>query len=375
MHKKKMNKEQLIIYLSMVCFFTISILTLYSADKVNSNVDNIIIKQIIWTLLGILLISFMVFIGNKIIIKNIWYLYIFGNITLLLLLITGVPINNARCWFKIPGMGTIQPSEFIKIILIIVLARYINKYRKSNPNNSVKNEFVLLFKVFLITIPPTILTFLEPDTGAVFMYFILTFIILFVGRIRFRWFAGLSLFIIIAVGFIFLIYYTNIDLFIKIFGNSFFLRIERLLNWSSSSGMQLENSVASIGSSGLFGYGIGNNPIYIPEAHTDFIFSIASTNFGFLGSSIIIFLIILFDITICNVAIKSKTQTNKYIVFGILGILVYQQIQNISMTFGLLPITGITLPFISYGGSSLLSYMIMIGFVINICRENNKYYN
>lgn len=372
---KKTSKEQVIIYISMMCFFIISIFTLYSADKINSNVDNIIYKQFLWIGIGILLISFISFIGNKVIIKNIWFLYIFGNLTLLLLLLVGVPINNAKCWFKIPGLGTIQPSEFIKIILIIVIARYINQFRKNNPRNTVKEEFILLFRIFLIILIPTILTFLEPDTGAVFMYLILTLIILFIGRIRYRWFVGLGVIITSAILFILSIYYTNIDLFTNIFGSSFFLRIERLLSWSSSSGMQLENSIASIGSAGLFGYGIGNNPIYIPEAHTDFIFSIASTNFGFIGSIFIILLITIFDITIYNIAIKSKTQTNKYIVFGILGILVYQQLQNIGMTFGLLPITGITLPFISYGGSSLLSYMLMIGLVLNISKENNKYYN
>ena len=114
------------------------------------------------------------------------------------------------------------------------------------------------------------------------------------------------------------------------------------------------------------------NIIYFPEAHTDFIFAVFSSNFGYLGSFILITLIILFDLEIINIAINSKKRVNKYICIGILGILFYQQVQNIGMTFGLLPITGITLPFISYGGSSLLSYMIMIGIIFNIHNENKK---
>ena len=168
------------------------------------------------------------------------------------------------------------------------------------------------------------------------------------------------------------LYNNNINLFIKLLGNSFFLRVERLINWSNTSGMQLERGLASIGSSGLLGNGFSKNVIYFPEAHTDFIFAVFSSNFGFIGSLSLIILIIMFDLEIINIAKNSKKRTNKYICIGILGILLYQQIQNIGMTFGLLPITGITLPFISYGGSSLLSYMIMIGIIFNIHSENKK---
>ena len=107
---------------------------------------------------------------------------------ILLLIVFGEPINNAKCWFKIPGIGTVQPSEFIKIILIVYLASFITKYRKKHPKRTLKHEFIMLLKVLLIVAIPSILTFLEPDTGAVFMYLILTIVILFISEIRYRWF-------------------------------------------------------------------------------------------------------------------------------------------------------------------------------------------
>ena len=136
--------------------------------------------------------------------------------------------------------------------------------------------------------------------------------------------------------------------------------------------MQLENGMTAIGAAGYIGYGFNKTPIYFPKAHTDFIFAVYASNFGFIGSVILLMLIIYFDMEIIHIAERSKNRTNRYIVSGILGILIYQQIQNIGMTFGLLPITGITLPFISYGGSSLLSYMIMIGLILILIMKINN---
>ena len=149
-----------------------------------------------------------------------------------------------------------------------------------------------------------------------------------------------------------------------------FYRFDRIFDWQSSSGMQLENSLISIGSSGYFGKGISNILLYFPEGHTDFIFSSFASIYGLTGMIILILTIIWFDITIINT--KTKNNSYKYIIAGTIGALIYQQIQNISMTIGLLPITGITLPFISYGGSSLISYMILLGIIMSIKKKNNS---
>lgn len=371
--KYKIDKFLLI---PIIIFIVISLFTIYSAETLlNKDMNNLVLKQGFWYIIGFILVFFIMFIGNKQIYKYAWILYILGNIFLFLLLIFGTYINNARCWFSIPGIGTIQPSEFMKIILIIILSKLINDFNLNYSNPSLKEEFVFLLKIGIVVLIPSILTFLEPDTGVVLIYLLITLVMLFISGIRYRWFIifiGILLFLISSI---LVTYKLSQDLFIKVFGTSFFLRVDRLLDWSNGSGYQLSNGIISIGSSGFFGHGFNNTPLYFPEPQTDFIFAVFSSNFGLFGSLLLFILIAFFDIRLITTALKSNSNINKYIISGIVGMLIYQQFQNIGMTYGVMPITGITLPFISYGGSSLLSYMIMVGIIFNISNENLKYKN
>ncbi|MBE6139639.1 MAG: rod shape-determining protein RodA [Firmicutes bacterium] len=368
-------KIDISILICIVLFAIISIVTIGSAQKLLTDETNLVLKQIMWYGIGFLLIGFIMFIGNKFLYKNAWILYIVGIVSLILVLFFGATINDARCWFKIPGIGNIQPSEFMKIILIIVLGRMINDFKQKYNTPTLKQEFIFLIKVCIVVGIPSILTFLQPDTGVVLIYLLITFVMLFISGIRYRWFILIFGIFGLAISVVLLTYFLNNDLFIKIFGSSFFLRVDRLLDWSSGNGYQLENGITSIGSGGLFGYGINNTPIYFPEPQTDFIFAVYSNNFGFIGSIILISLIAFFDLRLVKLAVESPSNINKYIISGIIGMLIYQQLQNIGMTIGLMPITGITLPFISYGGSSLLSYMIMAGIIFNVSSENIRYRN
>ena len=361
----KIDKWLLII---VILFSIISTLTIGSAQILINRTD-LMTKQIMWYAIGFILIFIVMKIKNEFFIKYTWIFYIIGIILLGLLLIFGTPVNNAKCWFTIPGIGTFQPSEFVKIILIITLASMINKFNTEYKNPRCIDEFIFIIKIVFVILIPSILTFLQPDTGVVLIYLLITFIMLFISGIRYRWFVLAITILTLTIGSVVTIYFTNKDLFIKTFGTSFFLRVDRLLDWSNSSGYQLENGLAAIGSGGITGYGLNNTPIYFPEPQTDFIFAVYASNFGFIGSSVLIILTTLFDIKLILLALKTKKNINKYIISGILGMLIYQQVQNIGMTIGLLPITGITLPFISYGGSSLLSYMLMLGFIFNISNE------
>ena len=373
---KKISKYKVDIWLLIILFIfiIISTVTINSAQNLISN-DTLVIKQILWYIAGFIIAYFIMFIGNNFIYRNIWILYIIGILSLLGLLLFATPINNAKCWYSIPGIGTIQPSEFMKIILIVTLGTEIKKFNDEYNNPSILEEFKFLIKIGIIVFIPSILTFLQPDTGVVLIYLLITIVMLFISGIRYRWFiilfSAITLLILIILG----IYFINTDLFINIFGTDFFLRIDRLLDWSNSSGYQLENGITSIGSGGLFGLGINNTPIYFPEPQTDFIFAVYANNFGFIGSLFLLITIAIFDIKLIILAIKNTSLTNKYIISGIVGMLIYQQLQNIGMTFGLMPITGITLPFISYGRSSLLSYMIMMGIIFNISNETIRYTN
>ena len=368
MNKKIMSNYNKQLYVFLSLFIIISLVSIYSAETILSYNNHFFIKQIIWYSLGIVLIFLLTKIDNKIIYKYSIYLYIIGNILLLLLLFFGNEVNNARCWFTIPYIGSFQPSEFMKIILIIVLSKTTSEFNQKYNSPTIKEEFIFLLKILGIVAIPSILTFLEPDTGVVLIYALITIFILFISGIRIRWFVLLFSAIILSIGIILGIYFLNKDLFIKILGTDFFLRVDRLLDWSNKSGYQLENGLIAIGSGGLLGHGFNHTPIYFPEPQTDFIFAVFSSNFGFIGSLILLILILFFDLNLINLA-KSSNLINKYIIAGILGMLVYQQFQNIGMTLGIIPITGITLPFISYGGSSLLSYMIIVALTLNISKE------
>lgn len=364
------------ILFTLIIFAVISTLCIFSAQSfLKDSMQNLYLKQILWYGVGFVVAYFIMFIGNDTIIKRINILYIIGVVLLFLVLFFGTTINDAKCWFVLPGIGNFQPSEFMKIILIIMLAKMIDKFHKDNIKPTAMDEFKFLLKVLLIVGIPSVLTFLEPDTGVVLIYLLITFIMLFISGFRYRWF--MIILSIVAIGIISLlsIYFLDKDLFIKIFGTSFFLRIDRLLDWSSGSGFQLENGMTAIASGGLFGYGFNNTPIYFPEPQTDFIFAVFASNFGLVGSIALIGLIIYFDIKLICTAINSNKNINKYIIGGIIGMLLYQQFQNIGMTIGIMPITGITLPFISYGGSSLISYMIMIGIIFNISNDSLRYRN
>ena len=370
--KYKLNYKILI---PIILLSIISIVTIYSSLTYTSpSLGNLALKQALWYGVGWILVIILIKLGNDYLYRHTWFLYIVGNILLLLLLFFGTPINNSKCWFTIPGIGSIQPSEFMKIFIMLVLATMIHDFRSDYKNPDCKDEFIFILKTLGVLIIPSILTFLEPDTGAVLIYFVIYFSMMFMSGIRIRWFIILLLLIISVVGGILFLYYCKENLFIKLFGTSFYYRLERIFKWQDGSGLQLENSIAAIGSAGLFGHGFNNTPIYFPESSTDFIFAVFASNFGLIGVIILLGIIIFFDLNIYFLKNKKIEDTNKFIIAGILGMLVFQQIQNIGMTIGILPITGITLPFISYGGSSLLSYMLLVGIIINISMRKNRTY-
>lgn len=372
--KFKLNKSLII---CVFIFMIISIVTIYSAmTYLPDYLGNLAFKQFMWYLVGF----FMIVIVNKISVENIyhfnWYIYVTSILLLAILLVIGEPINGSKCWFTIPKIGSIQPSEFAKISLILTVSIITENWaKKIRKVPTLKEEIILLAKIFIIWLIPSFLTFLEPDTGAVFIYSIIVIAILFVSPLRKRWFILAMILIGIGLGSFLFLYFLKKDIFVNIFGTELFYRIDRLLDWKNGTGMQLENSLTSIGSSSILGHGYNKTPVYFPESGTDFIFAVYASNFGLLGSIFLIMIILYFDITIIKIVKNASNITEKFTAVGILGILVYQQIQNIGMTLGILPITGITLPFISYGGSSLLSYMLMIGILLNIHNDTYKTIN
>lgn len=367
----KDKKIDLRLIICLIFFFIISITSIYSSLKISNNsIDNIFIKQIIFYIIGIVLLL-IAYYNKNYIIKHSLLWYIGFNILLFALLFFGISINGSKCWI-ILGPLSFQPSEFMKIFLIIIISNILNKYKNVK---TLKKEFIMLTKIAIVLLIPSILTFLEPDTGVVIIYFLITISMVLYRGINKKWYLiFLSIFLTI-IGIIVTLYFCNQEIFKNIINENILYRLDRILNWSSQTGYQLENSLIVIASSGLFGFGFNNIPLYYPEANTDFIFTTYNAIFGFIGSLLLIVIIIVFDTSIINLCNKKIKKQDQYLLVGIFTMILYQQIQNISMTIGLLPITGITLPFISYGGSSLLSYMFICGIILKIIKDENKYIN
>lgn len=369
------RKFDLGILIPLLCFAVISLITIYSASTyISVTLGNLVFKQVLWYVAGMIFVMFLLRFKNDYLYKNIWLFYGICNLLLLLLLLFAPAINNSKCWFVIPGIGSFQPSEFMKIILILTLGVMIHNFKIKYANPSMKEEFVFLVKSFSVVLIPSVLTFLEPDTGVVIIYLVIYVSMLFLSGIRARWFLIAFFILALLLGGTLGLYFFEKDIFIRLFGTDLFYRLDRIFAWKSGSGLQLENAMAAIGSAGFLGHGFNQTPIYFPESGTDFIFAVFASNFGFIGSLALILLIAYFDLKVLSLTKKKIIDTDKYVLVGILGMLVFQQVQNIGMTVGIFPITGITLPFISYGGSSLLSYMVIVGIILNISLERPHHY-
>ena len=366
----KTKNYNLLILTCILFMISIGILSIYSASVlIGASYNNLYIKQITSIITGIIIMIFLIIIGNEKILKYSKVAYITSIFLLTITLFIGKEINGSKCWLTLGGI-TFQPSEFMKISLILLLSEIIEKYHFKNKRN-IKEELKLIITTLIITLIPSFLVFIEPDTGSVIMYILIWLTLLFISPLRNRWIIILITFITLLFSSFILTYIFYPDILIKIFSSSIFYRIDRILNWQISEGMQLENSLIAIGTGGFKGTGLTNTPIYIPEAYSDFIFPIYANNFGLIGVATLISIIIIFNLISINKIINTSKTVEKYLITGVIITLIFSQIQNIGMTLGLLPIMGIPLPYISYGGSSIITYTIFIAFIINTNRKKS----
>ncbi|MDD4187685.1 MAG: FtsW/RodA/SpoVE family cell cycle protein [Bacilli bacterium] len=344
------NKKMIVILI--FCLMLFSLINNYSARYILPSYNNYFIKELMWYFISFLVIFILSKINIDVLFKKSFYIYLLGNLLLLLTIFIGTNINGSTSWIII-GPVSFQASEFMKIALILYLCTISSKEL---------SDFKYILITLLIVLIPSFLTFLEPDTGAVMIYFVIYIAFLIMRKLNKWWYiSAIGFIFIISISF-FIIYYYYQDLFINIFGTSFFYRMDRITDFINGDGYQLNKALISIGSSGLFGRGIRNIPEYFPEAPTDFAFALLINNIGYLGIMLFIFI---YSLLIYNI-IKIINDKNKLFIFPVVGLLLFQFTINILMNIGLFPVIGITLPFISYGGSNLLSYMIIIGLILNI---------
>lgn len=344
------------------------------------------IKQLLFIGIGVFIIIAILMIGSDRIRALRWWIYGFWMLPLIGLFIHqylfeipfAIDRNGAYSWYEFGG-NTIQPSEFMKIGLVLVVADIIQRHNEYYPHLSrtYKTDFYLLVKIMMVVLPPSLLIFLQPDSGITMIILFFIALMIFASGIQWRYIltiGGISLVLITIFILLVTVFPEFLTHVLKIDG----YKLSRFYGWFNpfetmqTHGHQLAKGLLAIGSGGLIGNGFQSLRVYFPEAHTDFIFAVIGMDFGLVGTLITVTLCALFDFEILNIATLNRGHYNSYVCIGIFGMLFFQQIQNIGMTIGLLPITGITLPFISYGGSSSLSYMILFGLVLSSYLEGLK---
>ena len=282
-------------------------------------------------------------------------------ILLILVLIPGIGSvrNGSRSWFGIGSFG-IQPSEACKISLIIFTSKYLS-LSESYINNFFKGVVPILFVTMILFG----LIMLQPDLGTGFILVMSIIAILFIAGVNIKFFIGGGL-----MGFLGI-------LLLIIIAPYRLKRITSFINpWKDplGTGFQIIQSMYAIGPGGLLGMGFLNSiqkHFYLPEPQTDFIFSIICEEFGIVGALLVVSLFLIILYRGIKISLNCHDSFSKYLSFGILFQIIFQAILNLMVVAGLIPVTGVTLPFISYGGSSLLISMVSIGILLNISRDNS----
>tara|TARA_B100000029_G_scaffold406104_1_gene406649 strand:+ start:676 stop:1803 length:1128 start_codon:yes stop_codon:yes gene_type:complete len=356
---KNVDKTILVLILILFglgLFFSLASTSLIASDALNTNSYYFFIKHLFFIIFGLIFFIFFSAINRKDLIRISNLLFFLFLFFLILVPFLGIEVKGSKRWLDIPFLPRIQPIELLKPFLIVILATIL-----SYENN--KNIYYKFFLSFLILVPIILLLIIQPDIGQTLLIFLTWLSLIFIS--------GINLII-------FFIFFILLFLFllgsIYIFPNKFgyiLIRLKTFFDPSSGNDYQSEKASEAIVSGGFFGKGIGEGTLKnrVPEAHTDYIVSVISEEFGVL---FIIMLMIIFLFFVYQVFKKLYFQRDneaKLILVGLMSILLIQALIHIGVNIRLFPTTGMTLPFISYGGSSIVSTSILSGIILNLTKR------
>ncbi|MCM3742369.1 FtsW/RodA/SpoVE family cell cycle protein [Oceanobacillus luteolus] len=383
MQKKQSYYVQSDLLILIVLFIVASLLAIYNAQQLEQyDGENFVLKQIAWFAVGGLFIASVQFLDMEQLYKGSVYIYIGGILLLLLLYISPESIarsvNGAKSWFN-PRWApvSLQPAEFVKLSTILYLSVVISKHKEKFEQSNLKSDTLLLIKLVATTALPVFLILLQPDFGTAMVYiFILGMMIIFSGI---SWKIILSL--VAAVSALLgslLAFIVNFPELAKlVVGPARHYQIDRILTWfdptqsSDTANWHFDRAYMALGSGQLFGKGMSGVEVYYPEAQTDFIFSVIGETFGFIGGALVILLyfLLLYKLVSLGLSIYKFVPFASYYCLGFLSLILVHVFQNIGMTIGIMPVTGIPLPLISYGGSSVMATMLGLGVIYRISVE------
>lgn len=338
----------------------------------SANPLNGVMKQGLWYLVGIVAVVIIMHVKSKWLWKLTPFIYGLG------LLVMGLLVKfydkdieaatGSKNWFSV-GSFTIQPAELMKIAMILMLALVVTHHNSHYRERTVKTDFLLIGKMLAVTLPVLILVLLQQDFGTMLVFLAIFGGIFLMSGISWTIIVPvLLLFVVLGAGTIYLaLSDTGRELLYQVgFKPHQFERIDLWVDPFLDPQGQIAKSIMAIGSGGMFGKGFNVSDIYIPVRESDMIFTVIGENFGFVGSTFVILLYFILIYRMIRVCFDTNNEFYAYIATGIIMMILFHVFENIGANIGLLPLTGIPLPFISQGGSALLSNMIGIGLILSM---------
>jgi cell division protein FtsW len=360
----KMGQIDFVLFATVMVLVAIGVVMVYSASSYTSafklnDPEYYLKKQLLWACIGSVFMVAAIKIDYHII-KKYTGIIMGGTVLLLLVVLVFPPINGAKRWIPL-GFAGIQPSEIAKYAIVLYMAKSLDL-----KGEKVKEFFYGICPYLLVSGFYAGLILLEPNLSIASVIMIVTVIILFAVGARFIHMFAIGSALVTAVG---------------VLTITAPYRLKRLLNFmdpfadSQGDGYQLVQSLLALGSGGVTGAGIGQSRqkcLYIPEPWTDFIFSIICEELGLIGGGFIILLFIILVWRGIKIAVTAKDMYGNILAIGITSVIAVQAIINIAVVTGSMPVTGVPLPFISYGGSALLFNMFAVGILLNVSRQSTN---
>jgi len=343
------------IFLLAIAIAVVGVVEIHSATQYNRT-EKFYIKQIYWIVIGLIMMLAVMSVDYHTLGENVPYFYVLALLSLIAVLLFGQRISGSKSWISLGGAFSIQPSEFVKIAVTLSLARFLCEIR---------TEFLRatdIVKASCIVGLPVLLVLMQPDLGSALTFIPIPLVGLFLGGLRPKW---ILLFIILSVSVVGLGWY-NLKGYQK----------ERIYTFLEperdplGGGYHSIQSKIAVGSGGLWGKGVSKGSQtklgFLPERHTDFIFSVVGEELGFVGTGVALFFYFLIVMRSIHIAQTARDKLGIYITLGAVSVFLFHILENVGMVVGLMPITGIPLPLLSYGGSSVLSTFIFLGLIINV---------
>ncbi|HWQ76715.1 MAG TPA: rod shape-determining protein RodA [Syntrophomonas sp.] len=360
---------------SLLLIIAFGLVVLYSASSgITSDSFYYIKKQIVWLTAGLIL-AIMLVRFDYTQLEPYWkYIYVFSIAILVIVLVFGKEVRGTTGWIGFGSLPKIQPAEFTKILLILAFAAFLNKRRDK------LNNLKEMLPCFLFMGIPCILIMMQPDLGTALVYIAVTLVMMFVAGANPRTLGKILGFTAL---FIFLILFMHFK-----FGTWLPLddyQINRLVVFvdpyndgqgGRGAGWNTIQSLVAIGSGGLTGKGLFNGSQvqlnFLPEHHTDFIYAVIGEELGFIGAVLVILLYGILLVRAVVISFNASDLFGSFLIIGISAMWMFHIFENIGMSIGIMPITGIPLPFLSYGGSSMMTNMLAVGFILSVNVRGKK---